>query len=118
MALMESSAALGSQLARRTHPALILLAAFCGSFVGFGSVVIFTFGIFLRPLTTEFGWSRSQVSLAFTVTALTVAFCSPFIGRLLDLFPARRIILPCVVIYALCFASLSLLTAHYAQLLL
>ena len=103
---------------KRTHPALILLAAFCGSFVGFGSVVIFTFGIFLKPLTAEFGWSRSQVSFAFTLTALTVAFCSPFIGRLLDLFPARRIILPCVVVYGLCFASLGLLTAHYWQLLL
>jgi MFS family permease len=103
---------------RRTHhPGLILLSAFCGSFVGFGSVVIFTFGIFLKPLTAEFGWSRSQVSLAFTVTALTVAFCSPFIGKLFDRFPARNIILPCVVIYGLCFASLGLLTAHYWQLL-
>lgn len=118
MALMESSAVFDSQLTKRTHPALILTAAFCGSFVGFGSVVIFTFGIFLKPLTAEFGWSRSQVSLAFTLTALTVAFCSPFIGRLLDRFPARRIILPCVVIYGLCFASLGLLTAHYWQLLL
>ncbi|MFL6463734.1 MAG: MFS transporter [Bryobacteraceae bacterium] len=115
---MESSAALDSRLIRRTHPALILLAAFCGSFVGFGSVVIFTFGIFLKPLTAEFGWSRSQVSLAFTLTALTVAFCSPFIGRLLDRFPARKVILPCVVLYGLCFASLGLLTAHYWQLLL
>ena len=122
---MESSAVLDSSsgqhdshLTRRVHPALILLAAFCGSFVGFGSVVIFTFGIFLKPLTAEFGWSRSQVSFAFTLTALTVAFCSPFIGRLLDLFPARKIILPCVSIYGLCFASLGLLTAHYWQLLL
>ncbi len=115
---MKSAAVLDSRPAKRIHPALMLLAAFCGSFVGFGSVVIFTFGIFLKPLTMEFGWSRSQVSLAFTVTALTVAFCSPFIGRLLDRFPARRIILPCVAIYGLCFASLSLLTAHYWQLLL
>ncbi len=105
-------------MTRRAHPALILLAAFCGSFVGFGSVVIFTFGIFLKPLTAEFNWSRSQVSFAFTITALTVAFCSPFIGRLLDLFPARKIILPCVTIYGLSFASLSLLTARYWQLLL
>ena len=116
--LDSSSGQRNSTLTRRTHPALVLVAAFCGSFVGFGSVVIFTFGIFLKPLTAEFGWSRSQVSLAFTLTALTVAFCSPFIGKLLDLFPARKIILPCVVIYGLCFASLSLLTAHYWQLLL
>ena len=115
---MQTSAVLDLSRTRPVRPALMLLAAFCGSFVGFGSVVIFTFGIFLKPLTAEFGWSRSQVSFAFTLTALTVAFCSPFIGRLLDRFPARRIILPCVAIYGVCFASLSLLTAHYWQLLL
>ncbi len=89
---------------------LVLAAACCGTFVGFGSIVIFTFGVFLKPLTVAFGWTRSQVSLAFTLTALTVACCSPLIGRLLDRFPARRVIIPCTVIYALAFASLSLLT--------
>ncbi len=95
---------------------LVLLAACCGTFVGFGSVVIFTFGVFLKPLTTAFGWSRTQVSLAFTITALTVSVCSPFIGRLLDRYPARRIILPCTVTYALAFASLSLLTGRLSHL--
>ncbi len=95
---------------------LVLVCACCGTFVGFGSVVIFTFGVFLKPLTAAFGWTRSQVSLAFTLTALTVAFCSPFIGRLLDRFPARRVIVPCTVIYALAFASLSLLTGRLSHL--
>ncbi len=97
------------------QPYLVLVAACCGTFVGFGSVVIFTFGIFLKPLTLAFGWSRSQVSLAFTLTALTVAVCSPFIGRLLDRFPARRVIIPCTLVYALCFASLSLLTRRLSH---
>jgi MFS family permease len=85
--------------------------------VGFGSILVFTFGIFLKPLSAEFGWTRSQVSLAFTVTALTVAVCSPFIGKLLDRYPARRIILPCVAIYGAGFCSLSLLTPHLWHLL-
>lgn len=89
---------------------LVLAAACCGIFVGFGSVVIFTFGVFLKPLTASFGWTRSQVSLAFTLTALTVAVCSPVIGRFLDRFPARRVIVPCTIVYGLAFASLSLLT--------
>jgi len=95
---------------------LVLLAACCGTFVGFGSVVIFTFGVFLKPLTATFGWSRTQVSLAFTITALTVSVCSPFIGRLLDRYPARRIIVTCTVIYALAFASLGLLTGRLSHL--
>ena len=95
---------------------LVLACACCGTFVGFGSVVIFTFGVFLKPLTAAFGWTRSQVSLAFTLTALTVACCSPFIGRLLDRFPARVIIVPCTIVYALAFASLSLLTGRLSHL--
>jgi predicted MFS family arabinose efflux permease len=102
---------------RPRHPALILAAACCGGFVSFGSLLVFTFGIFLKPLTAEFGWSRAQVSLAFTVAALTVAACSPYTGRLLDRYPARYIVLPCMLIYGLAFSSLSLLTQHLWHLL-
>src|SRR5882672_3344185 len=67
---------------------LVLLAACCGVFVSFASIVVYTFGVFLKPLATAFGWSRAEVSLGFTFTALTIAACSPFIGRLLDRYPA------------------------------
>ncbi len=102
---------------RTRRGGLVLLTACCGVFFSFASVVIYTFGVFLKPLTETFGWSRSQVSLAFTCTALTIAVCSPFIGRLLDRFPARRIVLPCTFIYGLTFASLAFLTPHLAHLL-
>ncbi|MBV8551162.1 MAG: MFS transporter [Acidobacteriaceae bacterium] len=97
--------------------ALVLLTACCGVFAGFGSAFVFTFGVFLKPLSAAFGWSRAEVSLGFTVAALTVAVCSPFIGRLLDRYPARRIILPCVMIYGIGFGSLSLLTPHIGHFL-
>jgi len=71
----------------------------------------------LKPLIAEFGWSRAQVSLAFTVAALMVAACSPYTGRLLDRYPARYIVLPCMLIYGLAFSSLSLLTRHLWHLL-
>src|SRR5438309_10093600 len=96
---MATPAVLNRRLNRRSEGrGLVLLTAICGVFVSFASVVIYTFGVFLKPLTQTFGWSRAQVSLAFTCTALTVAVCSPFIGRLLDRFPARRIVIPCTVI--------------------
>jgi len=96
---------------------LVLLTACCGVFVSFASIVIYTFGIFLKPVAAEFGWSRAEVSLAFTITALTVAACSPAIGRLLDRFPARRIVIPCTAIYGVAFASLAFLTPHLEHLL-
>jgi MFS family permease len=103
---------------QRSERALVLLTACCGVFVSFASIVVYTFGVFLKPLAAAFGWSRAEVSLAFTCTALTVAACSPFIGRLLDRFPARRIVIPCTAIYGMAFASLAFLTSHLGHLLL
>src|SRR5271165_1188683 len=91
---------------------LMVVAAMCGAFVSFGSLMVFTFGIFLTALTKQFGWSRGDVSLAFTVTALTVAVCSPVLGRLLDRHGARKIILPCMAVFGVAFGSLALLTNH------
>lgn len=97
--------------ARSNGPA-VLTTACCGVFVSFASIVVYTFGIFLKPVAGSFGWSRTEMSLAFTLAALTVAICSPVLGSLLDRLPARKVILPCTIIYALAFASLALLTAH------
>ncbi|MGA3190664.1 MAG: MFS transporter [Bryobacteraceae bacterium] len=80
--------------------------------VSFASLLVYTFAIFLKPLAAEFGWSREAISTAFGVAALAVAACSPPLGWLLDRYPARRIILPCITIFGCAFASLSLLTHH------
>ena len=80
--------------------------------VSFASLLVYTFPVFLKPIAAEFGWSRQAVSAAFGIAALAVAACSPVIGRLLDRYPARRIILPCVTIFGCAYASLALLTPH------
>lgn len=85
----------------------MLLTAVCGVFVSFASILVYTFGVFLKPLCATFNWTRGQVSLAFTLAALTVAVCSPFIGNLLDRFPARRVVIPCTVVFGVALASLS-----------
>ncbi len=90
----------------------VLATAVAGVFVSFASIVVYTFGVFLKPLAATFHWSRGQVSFAFTLAALTVAVCSPILGRLLDRLPARRVVLPCTIVYGLAFGSLALLTPH------
>jgi MFS family permease len=80
--------------------------------MSFASLLVYTFAIFLKPLSAEFGWSREATSAAFGIAALAVAACSPPLGWLLDRYPARRIILPCLTIFGCAFASLSLLTQH------
>ncbi|MFN7994581.1 MAG: MFS transporter [Bryobacteraceae bacterium] len=90
----------------------VAFAASVCVFTGFASLLVYTFGVFLKPIAAEFGWSRQAISAAFGMAALSVAACSPPLGVLLDRYPARRIILPCLAIFGCAFASLSLLTPH------
>ena len=62
----------------------VAAASGVGVFVSFASLLVYTFGIFLKPLADEFGWSREAISAAFGIAAMTVAVCSPPLGYLLD----------------------------------
>ncbi len=70
----------------------VALAACLGVMVGFGSLFVYTFGVFVRPLSAQFGWSREGISRGFGLAALSVAFCSPTIGHWLDRYCPRRVI--------------------------
>jgi predicted MFS family arabinose efflux permease len=90
----------------------VAIASSVGVFVSFASLLVYTFGIFLKPLAEEFGWSRAAVSAAFGIAAMTVAVCSPPLGYLLDRVSPRRILVPCMAVFGCAFASLALLTPH------
>jgi MFS family permease len=93
----------------------VVAAAFFGVMVSFAAVVPYTFSLFLAPLHQAFGWKREAISLAFGITAMTIAICSPAIGHLLDRYPPRRIILPAMVLFSAGLGSLALLGRHISQ---
>ena len=43
-----------------------------------------TFGLYVRPLEEEFGWSRAQVSLGFSCSLLSAGVAGPLLGHLID----------------------------------
>jgi MFS family permease len=88
----------------------VAVAASVGVFVSFASLLVYTFGVLLKPLAEEFAWSRESVSAAFGIAAMTVAVCSPPLGYLFDRVRPTRIIVPCLIVFGAAFASLSLLT--------
>ncbi|MET0553386.1 MAG: MFS transporter [Vicinamibacteria bacterium] len=90
----------------------VALASGAGVFVGFGSLLVYTFGVFLKPVAAELGWSREEVSAAFGIAASCLAVSSPLLGLLLDRVRPRAVIAPCVAVFGVAFASLALLTPH------
>jgi len=56
------------------------------------AIAIFTFGIFLIPLTTEFAWDRGALSGAYSVFWLISGFLGIFTGRLSDKYGPRILV--------------------------
>jgi MFS family permease len=87
----------------------VVLAACLGVMAGFGSLFVYTFSVFVKPLAGQFGLTREAISGGFAIAAITLGLVSPLLGRWIDRYGPRRIILPCMTIYACAMASLSLL---------
>jgi MFS family permease len=87
----------------------VALAACLGVMGGFGSLFVYTFTVFVKPLGAQFGWNREAVSVGFAIAAMTVGMASPLIGRLIDRFGPRHIILPCMTVFGCGIASFALL---------
>jgi MFS family permease len=87
----------------------VVLAACLGVMAGFGSLFVYTFSVFVKPLSSQFGWNREAISTGFAIAAVTLGCASPILGRWIDRFGPRRIILPCMTIYVAAIFSLALL---------
>ena len=51
------------------------------------------FGVFIIPMSEEFGWSRSAISLAASVGTIVGGLSQPVFGRVFDRIGGRRLIL-------------------------
>ena len=79
--------------------------AFITTAVTFG--VWFSFAIFFVALVEDFGWSRADASLAFSLGNLLQAVLAPLVGILTDRLGARRIISTGLGLMALALAGCS-----------
>lgn len=67
----------------------------------------FAFSLFIRPLQADLGWGRGEIMAAFTIYFLVTGVASPFIGRVVDRYGARKVISIGALIVGLGFVSLS-----------
>lgn len=94
----------------------IVFASSCGLLVGAGSIMIFSFGVFLKPVTEDLGISRGELSTALGSATWLTALACPLVGWLFDRWGARRIMIPGVLAFALAVASFGLMAAQPAYL--
>lgn len=83
----------------------VALGCGIGLACGLATVLTYTFGVFVTPLRTEFGWSQTEVFAALFLCVLTMTFVAPFFGLLVDRLGARRVILVGLVLEAALVAS-------------
>ncbi len=81
-------------------------ASFVGLSLSYAMFTVFAFGTFVTPLEAEFGWSRAEISVALTVTNITIVFCSPLLGWLVDRVGVRRVLIPSVILMGIAVASM------------
>lgn len=70
-------------------------------------IIGFAYGVFIKPLIKEFGWSRAAVSAGHTVYGLVAGIASPLVGRFIDRFGPRKVMIPGALALGLCFIFLS-----------
>ena len=87
----------------------IVATAAVGMSTGPGQFAFGSLGLFMIPLGEEFGWNRTEISLALTFFTLALALSIPYIGKLVDQFGSRKILLPSLVVFAVLLALIPVL---------
>jgi MFS family permease len=86
--------------ARRIHPAWIVLGAITICLLA-GSGLRASFGVYIKPIEAETGWTRGALSIAAAISLLLLGASGPFAGRLADRWGPRRVIVVALAILGL-----------------
>ncbi|MFA4886428.1 MAG: MFS transporter, partial [Desulfotomaculaceae bacterium] len=67
-----------------------LLGGFLGSTTC--GLLLYAFSVFIKPLRTEFGWTATQVGLAYAIVVLVFGLMTFPAGKLSDKFGPRPVV--------------------------
>ncbi|MEM6683689.1 MAG: MFS transporter [Pseudomonadota bacterium] len=90
----------------------VLAACTVGNGISSTVMVYTVFGLFLIPISTEFDWPRSVVSSVLLILAVMGAIAYPFIGRTIDRYGPRKVLIPGLIAYGTSVALISTTTAN------
>ena len=85
---------------------LTVLGSVAGLALGPSVIAVLTISAYIQPIEQEFGWTRVQVSFAFTIVAYMIVLMSPVQGFFVDRFGPRRVVLTSIPLFGLSLAAL------------
>lgn len=86
----------------------VVVAAVLGLTVCNGPLLQFSFGVFLKPLAEELGADRATLSSAILVAFVATTAATLIVGRLVDRYGIRAVVLPAILIFSASIALLGL----------
>lgn len=91
---------LQQKLANRTpfYYGWVVLGAACSAMFVRNAAASLTIAVFVYPLASELGWSRTLISGAAAVGGLAATFTSPLVGWLIDRYGARSVLTVSILI--------------------
>ncbi|MFB0900826.1 MAG: MFS transporter [Dehalococcoidia bacterium] len=81
-------------------------------------IVGYIANVFMDPMSNEFGWTRTQFMLGFTISQFAMAFTGLFVGRLVDQYGPRRFMIAGTILIFVSLLCTALVTELYQWLII
>lgn len=115
---MQHMAAVNNRRGRVFYGWWIVGAAMVGMSTAPSQFAFGSLGLFIVPLSDEFGWNRAEISFALTVFTVSLAVCLPLVGRIADRVGSRRVVVPSILVCGLSLAAIPLIGELWHLLLI
>jgi MFS transporter, OFA family, oxalate/formate antiporter len=95
------------------RPVLIVIGCALGLCFNIATVFNGTLTTFIKPIVTETGWTRAEISLGLSIAMGTLLLMLPWTGRLCDRVGPRRVIAAGAPLLSIALASLAWAPPNY-----
>jgi MFS family permease len=85
----------------------IVLATSIICMIGYGTW-LYCFGVFFKPMASEFGWTRAETAGAYSFRGIQGGITSPIVGWAVDKYGSRGVILVGAIVAGLAFSLMPL----------
>lgn len=77
-------------MGRPSYGWFVVAASFVNLFIVYG--IVFSIGLYFKPMMDEFNWSRTELSLGVSLFMLAFGFSQPVMGRLIDRYGPKTVL--------------------------